>query len=159
MARWPPRSGRFAVVDGMKIVSVAIGAAVFRQLTFGVMSLGPALAHEAVQRHAIKSFPLGSWLGGLWYGAFPATPSLLATIGAMAGLALAFSVLLAFASVVADPVQRRLGRHRMLLERLFATLGRSLRGGDPGRFAVCDHWIAELLDVVDLFRTAWSKLH
>ena len=30
------------------IVSVAIGAAAFRQLTFGVMSLGPALAHEAV---------------------------------------------------------------------------------------------------------------
>ena len=66
------------------IVSVAIGAAAFRQLTFGVMSLGPALAHE---RHAIESFPLGSWLGGLWYGVFPATPSWLATIGAMAGLA------------------------------------------------------------------------
>ena len=58
------------------IVSVAIGAAVFRQLTFGVMSLGPALAHEAAQRHAIASFPLGSWLGGLWYGVFPATPAL-----------------------------------------------------------------------------------
>ena len=70
------------------IVSVAIGAAAFRQFTFGVMSLGPALAREAAQRHAIESFPLGSWLGGLWYGVFPATPSLLATIGAMAGLAL-----------------------------------------------------------------------
>ena len=79
------------------IVSVAIGTAAFRQLTFGVMSLCPALAHEAAQRHAIESFPLGSWLGGLWYGVFPATPSLLATIGAMAGLALAFSVLSAFA--------------------------------------------------------------
>ena len=141
------------------IVSVAIGAAVFGQLTFGVMSLGPALAHEAAQRHAIESFPLGSWLGGLWYGVFPATPSLLATIGAMAGLVLAFSVLSAFAGVVADPVQRRLGRHRRLLERLVATLGHSLRGGDPGRFAVREHWIARLLDVVDLLRTAWSKLH
>ena len=141
------------------IVSVAIGAAVFRQLTFGVMSLGPALAHEAAQRHAIASFPLGSWLGGLWYGVFPATPSLLATIGAMAGLALAFSVLSAFAGIVADPMQRLLGRHRRLLEQLVAALGRSLRCGDPGRFAVRDHWIARLLDVVDLLRTAWSKLH
>ena len=61
------------------------------------MSLGPALAHEAAQRHAIESFPFGSWLGGLWNGVFPATPSLLATVGAMAGLALAFSVLSAFA--------------------------------------------------------------
>ena len=141
------------------IVSVAIGAAVFRQLTFGVMSLGPALAHEAAQRHAIESFPLGSWLGGLWYGVFPATPSLLATIGAMAGLALAFSVLSAFSGVVADPVQRRFGRHRRLLERLVAALERSLRDGGPGRFAIRDHWIARLLDVVDLIRTAWSKLH
>lgn len=47
------------------IVSVAIGAAVFRQLTFGVMGLGPALAHEAAQRHAIETFPLESWLGSL----------------------------------------------------------------------------------------------
>ena len=93
------------------------------------------------------------------YGVFPATPSLLATIGAMAGLALAFSVLSAFAGVVADPVQRRIGRHRRLLERLVAALGHSLHGGDPGRFAVRDHWIARLLDIVDLLRTAWSKLH
>ena len=61
--------------------------------------------------------------------------------------------------IVADPVQRRIGRHRRLLERLVAALGRSLRGGGPGRFAVRDHWIARLLDVVDLLRTAWSKLH
>ena len=81
------------------IVSVAIGAAVSRQLTFGVMSLGPALAHEAAQRHAIETFPLESWLGGLWYRVFPATPSLLATIAAIAGLALAFSVLSVFAGV------------------------------------------------------------
>ena len=39
-------------------------------------------------------------------------------------------------AVVADPVQRRLGRHRRLLERLVAALGRSPRGGDPGRSAV-----------------------
>ena len=77
----------------------------------------------------------------------------------IAGLALVFSVLSAFSGVVADPVQRRLGRHRRLLERLVAALGRSLRGGGPGRFAVRDHWIARLLDVVDLLRTAWSKLH
>ena len=74
------------------IVNGAIGAAVFRQLTFGVMSLGPALAHEAAQRHAIETFPVESWLGNLWYGVIPATPSLLGTIAAMAGLALAFSM-------------------------------------------------------------------
>ena len=113
------------------IVSVAIGATVFGQLTFGVMSLGPALAHEAAQPHAIETFPLESWLGGLRYGVYLATPSLLATIAAMAGLALAFSMLTAFAGVAANPVRRRLGRHRRLLEQL----------------------------VVELFPMAWSKLH
>ena len=73
------------------IVSVAIVAAAFRQLTFGVMSLRPALAHEVAQR-------------------------------------------------------------------LAAALGRSLRSGDSGLSAVRDHWIARLLDVVDLLRMAWSKL-
>ena len=99
-----------------------------------------------------------SWLGSLWYGVFPVPPSLLATIATMAGLALAFTVLSAFAGVVADSVQRRLRRHRRLLERFVAALGRRLHGGDLGRFAVRDHWIARLLDVVDPFRTAWSKL-
>ena len=154
------RMSRSAVAElCAAILSVAIGAAVFKQLTFGVMSLGPAIATAAAQQHAIASFPLGAWLGGFWYGAFPVTASLPATIGAMVGLALAFSVLSAFAGIVADPVQRRLGRHRRLLERLVAAIGRSLRGGDPGRFAVRDHWIARILDVVDLVRTVWSKLH
>ena len=85
------------------------------------------------------------------------TPS--RTIGAIAVLALAFSVLSVFAGVVADPVQRHLGRHRRLLGQLVDSLARSLRGGDPGRVAAHDPWIARLLDVVDLLRTAWSKLH
>ena len=37
-----------------------------------------------------------------------------------------------FAGVVADSVQRRIGRHRRLLERLVAALRQSLRGGDTG---------------------------
>ena len=43
---------------------------------------------DAADHHTIESFPFGSWLGGLRYGMIPATPSLLATMEAMAGLAL-----------------------------------------------------------------------
>ena len=77
-------------------VSVAVGATAFKQLTPGVVSLGPALATAPAQQAAIASFPLGAGLGSLWYGVFPVTPSPLTTIGGSVGLALAFSLLSAF---------------------------------------------------------------
>lgn len=141
------------------MVSVAVGATAFKQLTPGVVSLGPAIATAAAQQAAIASFPLGAWLGGLWYGVFPVTPSLPATVGVTVGLALAFSVLSAFAGVAADPIQRRLGLHRRRLERLVAAIERSLAGDGPERFVVRDHYVARVLDVADLLRVAWSKLH
>ena len=53
-------------------VSVAVGATAFKQLTPGVVSLGPAIAAAAAQQAAIASFPLGAGLGSLWYGVVPA---------------------------------------------------------------------------------------
>ena len=140
-------------------ISIAVGAAAFKQLTPGVVSLGPAIATAAAQQAAIASFPLGAGLGSLWYGVFPATPSPLTTIGVTVGLALAFSVLTAFAGVVADPVQRRLGIHQKRLRRLVAAIERNLRGDGPERFEVRDHYVARILDVADLLRMALSKLH
>src|SRR5205814_7206711 len=54
-----------------------LGAGAFgvHQVTPGAMTLGPALAAAIAQQTAILSFPLGSTLGGLWYGAFPAAAS------------------------------------------------------------------------------------
>ena len=140
-------------------VSVAIGATAFKQLTPGVVSLGPALATAAAQQAAIASFPLGAGLGSLWYGVFPVTPSPLATIGVSVALALAFSLLSAFAGVVADPVQRRLRIHQRRLRRLVAAIERNLAGDGPERFVVRDHYVARILDVADLLRVALSKLH
>ena len=140
-------------------VSVAVGATAFKQLTPGVVSLGPAIATAAAQQAAIASFPLGAGLGSLWYGVFPASPSPLTTIGVTIGLALAFSVLSAFAGVVADPVQRVLGIHRRRLRRLVAAIERTLAGHGPERFEVRDHYVARILDVADILRMALSKLH
>ena len=140
-------------------ISVAVGAAAFKQLTPGVVSLGPAIATAAAQQAAIAGFPLGAGLGSLWYGVFPASPSPLTTIGATVGLALAFSVLSAFAGVVADPVQRLLGIHQRRLRRLVAAIERNLGGHGPERFEVRDHYVARILDVADLLRLALSKLH
>ena len=140
-------------------VSVAVGATAFKQLTPGVVSLGPAIATAAAQQAAIASFPLGAGLGSLWYSVFPVSPSLLTTIGVTIGLALAFSVLSAFAGVVADPVQRVLGIHRRRLRRLVAAIERTLGGHGPERFEVRDHYVARILDVADILRVALSKLH
>ena len=140
-------------------VSVAVGATAFKQLTPGVVSLGPAIATAAAQQAAIASFPLGAGLGSLWYGVFPASPSPLTTIGVTVGLALAFSVLSAFAGVVADPVQRRLGIHRKRLRRLVAAIERNLQGHGPDRFEVRDHYVARILDIADILRVALNKLH
>ena len=141
------------------VISVSVGAAAFKQLTPGVVSLGPAVAAAAAQKTAIANFPLGAWLGGFWYGVFPATPSLPMTIGISVGLALAFSLLAAFAGLVADPLQRRLGIHQRRLRKLVGTIERSLRGDGSERFEVRDHYVARLLDVADLLRVALSKLH
>ena len=140
-------------------ISVAVGAAAFKQLTPGVVSLGPAIATAAAQQAAIAGFPLGAGLGSLWYGVFPAAPSPLTTIAATVGLALAFSVLSAFAGVVADPVQRLLGIHQRRLRRLVAAIEHNLGGHGPERFEVRDHYVARILDVADLLRLALSKLH
>ena len=141
------------------LVSVAVGATAFKQLTPGVLSLGPLVASAAAQHAAIASFPLGAGLGGLWYGVFPASPGPLATIGITLALALAFSVLSAFAGIVADPVQLALGLHQRRLGRLVDALERDLRGEGTERFMVRDHYVARILDLADLLRAAWSKFH
>ena len=140
------------------MVSMTVGATAFKQLTPGVVSLGPAMAAAAAQQAAIASFPLGAGLGSLWYGVFPVTPSPLTTIGVTVGLALAFAVLSAFAGVVADPAQRLLGIHQRRLGKLLSAIERNLKGDGRGRFVVRDHYVARVLDVADLLRVAWSKL-
>lgn len=140
-------------------VSIAVGATAFKQLTPGVLSLGPAVATAAAQQAAIAAFPLGAGLGSLWYGVFPVSPSPLTTVGVTVGLALAFSVLSAFAGIAADPVQRVLGIHQRRLLRLVAAVERSLGGHGPERFEVRDHYVARILDIADLLRVTLGKLH
>jgi hypothetical protein len=137
------------------LLTLGAGALALKQLTPGVVTLGPALAGLLAQQLAIASFPLGAGLGGLWYGLFPAAPSLGLVAGLTGGLALAASALTAFAGVVADPAQRRLGLHRKRLLRLIDTLER--RSFDPtsSAFAVRDHYVARLVDLFDLLGAAY----
>lgn len=137
------------------IVSTAVGAMAFKQMTPGALSLGPVLAGAAAQYAAIASFPLGATLGGLWYGAFPATAGVATTIAFTGALVLVAAPVSAFAGLVADPVQRRLGLHQRRLGRLIDAIERDLKGDGPGGFEVRDHYVMRILDFAELLRAAW----
>jgi hypothetical protein len=131
------------------MVMLLLGALAFRALTPGALSLAPDLAQAIARETAVADFPLGETLGGLWYGAFPAGASVATTVATGLGLVVAGAVVSAFAGILTDPVQARLGLHRRRLLRLLATVEAEL-AGDPGRpFAAPEHYYARLFDLWD----------
>ncbi len=141
------------------LATIGAGALTLKQLTPGVASLGPGLAAAMAQQTAIASFPLGAGLGGLWYGLFPAAPSLLLVSGLTGGLMLGAATLAAFAGLLTDPVQRRLGLHERRLLRMIDALERQMLDAAAPAFAVRDQYVARLLDLLDLLSAAYRLTH
>ena len=135
-------------------VSLSAGALALNKLTPGAASLGPALAAIVAQQAAVAAFPLGGWLGGVWYGLFPVSPKLGLVVTTTVSLMAALAVFAAFAGIVFDPIQRALGLHRMRLQRMIEALERSFFDPKSRAFAVHDHYVARLLDVFDLLGAA-----
>ncbi|MBV9783996.1 MAG: hypothetical protein JO264_09275 [Acidisphaera sp.] len=132
------------------LLSLGAGAVAFNKLTPGAVSLGPTLAGIMAQQAAVASFPLGGWLGGVWYGLFPVAPSLGMLTTTTGGLMLASASLAAFAGVLSDPMQRALGLHRARLLRMIGALERQFFDTATPGFSVHDHYLARMLDVFDL---------
>lgn len=132
------------------LLSLSAGALALRKLTPGAMTLGPTLAAAIAQRAAVMSFPMGGALGSLWYTLFPVAPSAVLVAGLTGGLLAASTVASAFAGVVADPVQRRLGLHQHRLRRMLDALERQMEDPAAPGFAVHDHYVARLLDLFDI---------
>jgi hypothetical protein len=141
------------------LLTLGSGALAVKQLTPGVATLAPALAGVLAQQAAIASFPLGAGLGGLWYGLFPAAPSLALTAGLAGGMALAASAVAAFAGLVTDPLQRRLGLHERRLLRLIDALERQMLDPAAPGYTVHDHYVARLMDLFDILGCAWRLAH
>ncbi len=141
------------------LLSLGTGALAFSKLTPGMATLGPTLAALFAQQAAVASFPLGATLGGVWYGLFPAAAPLGLVVGMTGGLMLAGSTVAAFAGIVADPVQRRLGLHRARLLKLLTTLERQASDPAAPGLALRDHYVARLLDLFDLIGAAWRIAH
>jgi hypothetical protein len=138
------------------LITVGAGAVAVKQATPGVMSLGPALAAALAHQAAVASFPLGAGLGSLWYGVFPvaASPALIGSV--TGGLLAVSSVAAAFAGILADPVQRRLGLHQRRLYRLIDALERQWNTEtQETHFVARDPYVARLLDLFDLLGSAY----
>ena len=142
---------RAAAADMVAILTMTgTGAGAIHQFTPGAMTLVPALSAALAQQLAISNFWLGSFLGSGYYALFPAavSPALIAgTAGSILAVA---AVLTAFAGVLTDPLQRRMGLHKRRLDKLLGALERELVGGDPKRMALHDHYVARVLDLVDM---------
>ncbi len=140
------------------LLTLSAGAVALQKLTPGAATLGPALAGMMAQQAAIASFPLGTGLGGLWYGMFPAGPTLGLTIGLTGGLMLALAGFAAFSGLVTDPIQRRLGWHARRLHRLIDALDRQLRDPQAHGYAARDAYVARLMDLFDLLGAVTRSL-
>ena len=132
------------------LLSLSTGALALRKLTPGALSLGPTLAAAIAQRAAVMSFPMGGALGSVWYTLFPVAPSAVLVAGLTGGLLAASTVAAAFAGIVADPVQRKLGLHERRLHRMLNALERQMEDPAAPGFAVHDHYVARLLDLFDI---------
>jgi hypothetical protein len=132
------------------VLSLTAGAVVLNRLTPGAVSLGPTLAAAIAQRAAVLSFPMGGALGSLWYTLFPVVPSAVLVAGLTGGLLAASTVAAAFAGIIADPVQRKLGLHQARLRRMLNALERQMEDPAAPGFVVHDHYVARLLDLFDV---------
>ena len=137
------------------LLSLSTGAMTLGKLTPGVVSFGPALASMMTQQAAVSSFPLGAGLGSIWYGLFPSVPSPLLLFGLSSGLLTAGATLAAFAGIVADPVQRRLGLHQRRLRRMIDAMERQMLDPAALGYAARDQYVARLLDIFDLVAAAY----
>lgn len=134
---------------------LVIGALSFQAITPGMISMAPDVADAMARTNAIASFPLGQTLGGLWYGVFAADASPWLVGATVAGLVMLGSVFAAFAGVLADPVQNRLGIHRRRLKRLLDTLEVELLGRGDKPFVAREHFFARVLDLWDAVASAF----
>jgi hypothetical protein len=137
-----------------QLLNLGAGAVALNKLTPGAVALGPALAGVIAQQAAVSAFPLGGWLGGVWYGLFPVAPAVGLIMTTTGGLMLASASLAAFAGVISDPIQRSTGLHQRRLEKMIDRLEQQFFDPTAPGFAVHDHYVARVLDVFGLIGAA-----
>ncbi len=141
------------------LLTLGSGALALKQLTPGAVMLGPALAALIAQQSAISAFPLGTGFGAFWYAMFPVSPPAMLVAGLTGTLMIILSCIAAFAGVITDPIQYRLGLHARRLDRLLDALERQMLDPAAPAYRVHDHYVARLLNIFDLLGSAYRLVH
>lgn len=136
------------------ILTLAAGLAAFRQATPGVLSAGSAMAAVIAQQAAISNFWLGPALGAWFYSVFPASASLGLLAASTGAMMAATGILAALSMVIVDPLLAKTGFHQRRLERFVAALESELTGNSEVRYRVYDHYVARVIDLLDLLKLA-----
>ena len=139
------------------LLSLAAGIAAFKQFTPGAMAIGSTTATAVANQLAIANFALGSTLGSLYYGLFPAAASTGLLVATTSGLIAGLGVLSALAGVITDPIQQALGLHERKLLKLLDALKRELTGQGDG-YRLHDAYVARIFDLWDLLQTTTRAL-
>ncbi len=135
------------------LIVLGSGLLLFHRATPGVISLAGPVAHLRAQAQAVQDFALGSWAGGMWYGAFPTELSTFEVVLTGTVLAMLASVVTTFAGLIADPVQLWTGIHKRRVMRLLARLDRAESGPALAR----EHVLARLGDLSDTALSLWRS--
>ena len=132
------------------LLTLAVGAVAFQAVTPGMVSMTPGVAEAVARSLAVGEFPLGERLGAVWYGVFPVGPSPAVVLVTAAGLVALGSTVAAFAGVVTDPLQARVGLHRRRLMRLMARIEAVTAGAAPGSEIPAEHLAVRAVDLWDV---------
>lgn len=135
------------------LIVLMAGLLLFHRATPGVMSLAEPVARLRAQTRAIEDFALGSWVGRMWYGAFPAELSTAQLLLTGLLLTVAASLVTTFAGLLADPVQLWTGIHRRRLARMLDRLDR--RDAPPPLER--EHLLARAGDLGDIAAWLWRS--
>ena len=135
------------------LIVLGSGFLLFHRATPGVISLAGPVAHLRAQAQAVQDFALGSWVGGMWYGAFPTELSTFEVVLTGTVLAMLASVITTFAGLIADPVQLWTGIHKRRVMRLLARLDRA----EAGPVLAREHVLARLGDLSDTALSLWRS--
>ena len=131
------------------LFAAGVGYVAAHKFTPGAAALSGVVAGSIAHSTAVAGFWAGPWLGGLYYSLFSVKASPFLYAGVFAGMLVPLAMLTAFAGVVADPVQRRLGLHARRLNRLLDVFEANLLEGSDAGFDARDHYVARLMDLLD----------
>lgn len=135
------------------VLVAGTGMLLFHRATPGVISLAGPLADLRAQTQAIEEFALGSWLGRMWYGAFPTHLSTLEIVLTGVALAVLASLVTTFAGLIADPLQLATGTHRRRVMRLLGRLDHARDAPALER----EHLLARFGDLSDAALSLWRS--